>query len=1002
MRWKLPLLIVVSAAFAFIGRVPLPRGYAFEAQLTSSAAGQVRVYFDLGRGLNEADSAGTRVPAGETVEVRITLPEGDYRELRFDPIDGPADVRFSEARIVAPSGRVIRRIRPDEFRPNDQISRYTAASEMATLVTQREDPNLSLALAQPLQLRAGWDERVRLTWPTMLARFLTAAAVVLLILFGVRRRTRLRELRSRHPILALWAVAAVASIVACYPVVFFGGSFVSANTCALLYPGVPTVPGDVDTRRSELHISDPAAILWQDLPYSVVQHEALLRHGEWPLWHRYNSCGTTLLGQGQSMFGDPLHLVAVVADGASWAWDLKFVLARILFAAGAALAVWVYTRDWSASALVAIAAPFVGYFNFRFNHPAVFSFSYAPWILTGWACLTHAGTRRQWRIAIVTFVVSNLAVLGSGTVKEAAVLLAGLNIVGALGWCFTAPTVPKLRMRRGIAVAAAGISLVALTAPLWLTFADALPRSRTMSEAVLVAQAPRAWLIGLLDSLFYLELSAERRHYIGSANLLLGLGLAFALVQPWLGWRRTPALPALLLGVLACVLVSHQFVPAAWLGHIPLLRNIGHLHNSCTAAGIVLLTVAAGCGFHAVRGCLGGPNWWIPPAAGAVGLATLAAIYFADGAGRWTTGHTFREWTAGISSHQFFYGHVAAALAACVALVLLARKWLRKGTVGPLGCALAALSLFALLYRQGLHIPVRYGTDYLTVPMPRSDLSARSPALEAARRDAAGAPFRIYGTQHYLINGFNTVHRLESINGPDALMNPHYRDLSLASGIVPAHDWYHNVDGANLPRLQPFLDFIGMRYLITNADTMPDGATYARIGTYDVRLYRSPTAWPRAFFTDRIDRYGNLTELMNMMKERTGSVFAAVDAADEASLTAVSLPPAAAPTVVPARDYTLTANTTSFTIDAPSPGIAVLHETWLEGDFIVKLNGERVPYLRVNHAFKGVAIPAAGKHRVEMSYWPRVFTFALWVAAFGLAAFVGLLIGVPRFLRCQA
>ena len=47
----------------------------------------------------------------------------------------------------------------------------------------------------------------------------------------------------------------------------------------------------------------------------------------------------TLLGQGQSMIGDPLHWITILAGGATWAWDLKFVLAKLLFAFGIGLLV---------------------------------------------------------------------------------------------------------------------------------------------------------------------------------------------------------------------------------------------------------------------------------------------------------------------------------------------------------------------------------------------------------------------------------------------------------------------------------------------------------------------------------------------------------------------------------------------------------------------------------------------------------------------------------------
>ena len=82
----------------------------------------------------------------------------------------------------------------------------------------------------------------------------------------------------------------------------------------------------------------------QHMPYSVVESRALLQDLELPLWNRYNSSGVTLLGQGQSMFGDPLHIFVILTGGASWAWDIKYLLAKMLFTAGLGLAVYTTTR----------------------------------------------------------------------------------------------------------------------------------------------------------------------------------------------------------------------------------------------------------------------------------------------------------------------------------------------------------------------------------------------------------------------------------------------------------------------------------------------------------------------------------------------------------------------------------------------------------------------------------------------------------------------------------
>src|SRR5437868_3655719 len=105
----------------------------------------------------------------------------------------------------------------------------------------------------------------------------------------------------RHPRRAIFAAAIAGVLISCYPVVFFGRSFVSANSVPMLYSSIPSMPGHSETETENFKGSDTGAIMWHDVPNSFIQGRALFRDGELPLWNRYNSCGLTLLGQGQSM-----------------------------------------------------------------------------------------------------------------------------------------------------------------------------------------------------------------------------------------------------------------------------------------------------------------------------------------------------------------------------------------------------------------------------------------------------------------------------------------------------------------------------------------------------------------------------------------------------------------------------------------------------------------------------------------------------------------------------
>ena len=92
--------------------------------------------------------------------------------------------------------------------------------------------------------------------------------------------------------------------------------------------------------------------------------------------------------------------------------------------------------------------------------------------------------------------------------------------------------------------------------------------------------------------------------------------------------------------------------------------------------------------------------------------------------------------------------------------------------------------------------------------------------------------------------------------------------------------------------------------------------------------------------------------------------------------------------------------TTSFTVTASGPGFIVLSETYERGNFRVTVNGRDTPYLRVNHAFRGVYVDAAGSYTVTFSYWPRGLAVALAAAGAGLLLLAAALAVV--FLRHPA
>jgi hypothetical protein len=296
-----------------------------------------------------------------------------------------------------------------------------------------------------------------------------------------------------RPRTAIALAATVAVAIQAHPVIFFGRSFVSPNNGSLMLYGThPTLPRATQAEFADTMGSDVGAMMFQHLYYPMAERDALLGHGEWPLWNRFNLGGEPLLGQGQSMAADPFNLLTILADGAGWAWDVRFLIARELLALGLGLATWMLWRHLPSALLVAVGAGFLGFFTFRINHPANFSVGYAPWILIAWIGLAQAVEARREAGWLGGLLLAHWLEFASGTIKEAWMLLACLDLAGGLLlWLLPAAQAGARRRRVRLALAAGGV-FVLLSAPLWATFFSALRHSITAYDTPGVQTLPLA------------------------------------------------------------------------------------------------------------------------------------------------------------------------------------------------------------------------------------------------------------------------------------------------------------------------------------------------------------------------------------------------------------------------------------------------------------------------------------------------------------------------------
>ncbi len=973
-------------------------GFVFEVAMAAAQGGEARLFYDIGNGVQPRDSVGITVAPGDQPAVqRVPLPFGVYRRLWLDLLNRDGEVTFVAARIVSPQGDVVRTFRGGDLQLTQPSRGGSTGLKVQTVASG--PPEVAFILSEPLVLDQGWPgDWVGVVVPFIALFFLFGILLLRVDRWMVARNIDLAEVggrwisvAQRRPgrTLAIFAVAG--TVLSCYPVVFFGKSFVSPNYQAIymLYPGFPTVPGDTGKRQENTGGADMGAMLWQNLPYSVVQNHALVRDGELPLWNRYNAAGVPLLGQGISMLGDPLHTIVVAAGGASWAWDLKYLLAKTLFCLGLGWLVFRTTKHLPTAMLLTLSAAFIGFFSYRFNHPAFFSMCYAPWILLSWVEITRASTVRSAVGWILLLLLADWAQLNSGTVKEAYMLLASLHGTGLL--IFVLSGGEGRRGKWGHLAFAGGIFAL-LSAPVWWTFIDALQKSYTAYDETRSWQIQPGLLIGFFDDIFYRKANAAGGVFDPSANFLILFGclLALTFVRSLL---RDRVFVALAIGALPTFALAFGVVPPELIGAIPILKNVGHVDNTFSCALIVHLIALAGFGLKRGWERMTAQDWPVDYALTAVGMGALLSLYFGFTQAHQRVPIFFEPVGLGSDANPFFQYYCVSIIVATLALPWLIRSVVCRSPQAFLAVPLAALCFLTIHWRHGMHVATHLtDIDYFVMnPEVRTNLQARSPAIEYIKQQEGA--FRTVGFGNTFYPGYNTLVGLESIYGTDPLINPYYRELLFAGGIRQIWTWRWVVEKDNLVATLPLYRLLNNRFFLDSPSEASKLPLKPHAGL-DVMVYEDEAAWPRAFFVDQVDSYGKLKDFVRLIQKGDGQPFAAIQ--EGTGVNGVEVSPGGQRHIVAAQNYRLSTNQTRFTIQAPGPGVVVLTEAYMPGDFIVKINGSRADYFRVNHAFRGVKIPQAGTYEISFSYWPAHFTASLLMSALGLALLVAWLIVVFR------
>lgn len=968
----------------------------FVIDIEASNTGSSQIFFDIGHGYNEHDSTMLQVNRGSFQKYSFPLPASVTRikAIRFDPINKTSVLGIKKAGIENMQGDTLKTFPVQSFKPIQQISRMEVGDDVLVIHTT-ENANDPVTLLE----NSLFDREIsRLDFLIKRGWIYVGYALLILVVFLVfveyasqtiaRVVERLVGYAIANPRKSITFIGLFSAIASCYPIVFFGKSFVHPVGMPALYNGAPWFPGfPFDGVIENFRGSDTGATAWCIASNSVVEHDSIFRYVEFPFWNRYVGGGIPLFAQGQSMVGDILHWIPIFLGGGAIGWDIKFVLSKAIFAVGIGLLVFRLTDKLLAGLLIAISSCFLGFFAYRFNHPAFFVLTYAPWIVLQWDRLGRVLVLPNPRISSCVFQSLLLATitwfqLNAGAPKEGVITACFMQALGALA--FWRGISPKWGGGRTfVFICGIGFALVMIAAPYWLLFLDVLSKSFTSYDVPGIQTFP-LWIIGGFFDNFLFQ---KQFDYLAAPSV--NLFVLFCMSSAFLSLRvRQSIMVYGSWGLFALAMATaYGLVPQSILIGIPFVNKIQHIINTFSVPMMILALIISGYG---IRDYLMASKK-IKRAIlvfSLLNFLTLWLAYVLNGHG-WN--HTI----------IFF---VATFFIVLIGFIQLNRhavsgSWTKRGLI------LLTLCFLALHIRHGMHLMTGLGAidNNVVNPTLRINFSNKSNAIEFVKNeiDSSLIPTRVIGEDEVLFPGFNSRLGLEGIVPVDAVRNKYYENLlTLVDYPVMQWDWLRLIKSDQIASRAASLDLLGIGYIVAELGThMPQGMKL--VHSSDLDVWQRESVWPRAFFVNKIVEVHKPSDILDALADKSSIPFAAVESQFIPQGSEV-MNNNAPYQVVPASGYKLTNNSTRFSVEANGPGIIVLGETYYPGDFIVNVNGEKVDYIRVNEASKGVWISKAGKYDVSFTYRPEKLNQAMFIFIFGLALLLLLIwgfAGTPRNLK---
>jgi membrane protein YfhO len=674
----------------------------------------------------------------------------------------------------------------------------------------------------------------------------------------------------------------------------------------------------------------------QILPWMHVVREQMFR-GRAPLWDPYLFGGYPLLGNGQSAPFSPFFLLTLFVP----------LPKQIVAMAGLKLFVallfgYLLIRREG----VSVAAAVFGSLLFAF---AIFNNAFLYYPMTAVTLLLPAAAyavltclRRPGGAPVVLVAIVVASLLAGGHPESVFHVVIAVLVLVVIDFISA-----RFSFRDFLRVTLAAILGLLIAAPAWVPVLEQTRVSlRVMSIKTMNTGGafPATTLWAMLNPDGFGNPAHGNYGWIMSythvASVYLGLIATILFPAGLLSPRATTRDRLLAAAGIVFFLVSMHWTPLARLAYaIPPFSWIAHDR--------LRFVFAFFAGIVAARSVSRFKNWDVAIALAATAIVLPLAIYvFVKMYGRTLT-------------------PISSAGMACLVLFWIGALFMRQ-RVAVLACILTGIELFIFTF------------DYNAVT-DRRYYAPRLPIIDALHRFAAIAPaepFRVLGIDWVLLPNAAAQYGIEDVRGSDPM---EWSDYVRFFRVAEVKDASIDVKRIADPT-QIAIDFLNVRYLLTEPHANLGGKWQRLYSGIDGELYENSSFISR-FFVPRLARR---VQKNDWERELYGSA----DFQDTPLVYGRDLPAV----FVNPTDATVTCRTfgpSEFRLRVAVSRRALVASSqpamrWWE----VKVNGNKVPRLRVNGAFLGFFVPQ-GVSDVSVKYRPLPFRVSVGLALMALASLAG-------------